>query len=128
MLRDNELIGYKRAKYVMDRGFFSADNLRFMTKAGARFIISVPNSSLFAKELIGKYRNQIVNHFECRLGKDLPYRRQKIKDIPAFGKHIFLYLRKRGFRCPHCGKRFYEENGFLLKYHRMTNRLLGSVI
>ena len=56
------------------------------------------------------------------------YRRQKIKDIPAFGKNILLYLRKRRYRCLNCGKRFYEENGFLPKYHRMTNRLCAYVI
>jgi len=67
MLRDNELIGCKGIKYVMDRGFFSADNLRFMTEAGTRFIISVPNSTLFAKELIDKYRNQVVNRSELVL-------------------------------------------------------------
>jgi len=38
------------------------------------------------------------------------YRQQKIKDIPAFGKFVILYLRKRRYRCPDCGKRFYEEN------------------
>ena len=56
------------------------------------------------------------------------YRQQKIKDIPAFGKSVVLYLRKRRYRCPHCGKRFYEENSFLAKYHRMTNRLCAYVI
>ena len=56
------------------------------------------------------------------------YRQQKIKEIPAFGKHILLHLRKRRYRCPHCGKRFYEENSFLPKYHRMTNRLCAYVI
>ena len=56
------------------------------------------------------------------------YRQQKIKDIPAFGKHIVLYLRKRRYKCPNCGKRFYEANGFLPKYHRMTNRLCAYVI
>lgn len=68
MLRDNEMIGLKGTKYVLDRGFLTSDNLRFMTDAGVRFIISVPNPSLFAKELIDKYRNQIVNRSECRLG------------------------------------------------------------
>lgn len=56
------------------------------------------------------------------------YRQQKIKDIPAFGKHIVLYLRKRRYKCPNCGKRFYEANGFLPKYHRMTNLLCAYVI
>ncbi len=33
------------------------------------------------------------------------YREQPIKDIPAFGKHIFIHLNKRRYRCS-CGKRF----------------------
>ncbi len=56
------------------------------------------------------------------------YREQKIKDIPAFGRNVVLMLRKRRYRCPHCGKRFYEENTFLPRYHRMTNRLVAFVL
>ena len=56
------------------------------------------------------------------------YRKQVIKDIPAFGKTVTIVLRKRRYRCPHCGKRFFEKNSFLPKYHRMTNRLASFVI
>ena len=56
------------------------------------------------------------------------YRTQIIRDIPAFGKTIFIILRKRRYRCSNCGKRFYENNSFLPKYHRMTNRLSAFVI
>ena len=56
------------------------------------------------------------------------YRVQIIKDIPAFGKFIFISLRKRRYVCPHCGKRFYENVEFLPKYHRMTNRLSSFVL
>ena len=56
------------------------------------------------------------------------YRKQTIKDIPAFGKLATLVLRKRRYRCEHCGKRFFETNNFLPKYHRMTNRLSAYVI
>ncbi|NJD03433.1 MAG: transposase, partial [Ruminiclostridium sp.] len=90
MLRDNELIGCKKMKYVLDRGFFTADNLRFMTEAGARFIISVPNSNLFARELIDKHRNQIVNRSECRLGKNLPYARAVIQE--DFGIRVRAHI------------------------------------
>lgn len=90
MLRDNELIGCKGIKYVMDRGFFSSDNLRLMTEAGTRFIISVPNSTLFARELIDKYRNQIVNRSECKLGKNLPYATAVIKE--DFGMRVKVHI------------------------------------
>ena len=90
MLRDNELIGLNGTKYVMDRGFFTADNLRLMTEAGTRFIISVPNSSLFARELIDRYRNQIVNRSECRLGKNLPYAKSVIRE--DFGMRVKAHI------------------------------------
>ncbi len=56
------------------------------------------------------------------------YREQEIKDIPAFGKLVSIVLRKRRYRCKHCGKRFFETNSFLPRYHRMTNRLSAFVI
>ena len=49
------------------------------------------------------------------------YRVQIIKDISAFGKFVFIHLKKRRYRCS-CGKRFAENNSFLPRYHRMTNR------
>lgn len=55
------------------------------------------------------------------------YREQIIKDIPLFDKKLFIHLRKRRYRCP-CGKRFFEQNKFLPRYHRMTNRLSAYII
>ena len=56
------------------------------------------------------------------------YRTQIIKDIPAFGKLVTVILKKRRYRCKKCGKRFFENNSFLPRYHRMTNRLSAYVI
>jgi len=56
------------------------------------------------------------------------YREQVIKDIPAFGNFVLIHLRKRRYRCPHCGKRFFEENTFLPKYYRTTSRLTTFII
>ena len=56
------------------------------------------------------------------------YREQVIKDIPAFGKLVSIVLRKRRYRCKYCGKRFFETNSFLPKYHRRTIRLCAFVI
>ena len=51
------------------------------------------------------------------------YRTQKVKDSPIQGKVVILHYRKRRYRCPCCGKRFYEGNYLLPKRHRITNRL-----
>ncbi|MCI1966487.1 MAG: ISL3 family transposase, partial [Oscillospiraceae bacterium] len=56
------------------------------------------------------------------------YRWQTVKDIPAFGKHTVLIFRKRRYRCPSCGKRFFEENSFLPRYYRITNRFAAYII
>lgn len=55
------------------------------------------------------------------------YRWQVVKDIPAFGKKCFIHLKKRRYCCS-CGKRFAEQNTFLPRYHRMTNRLAAYII
>ena len=55
------------------------------------------------------------------------YRVQIIKDIPAFGKFVFIHLKKRRYHCS-CGKRFAENNSFLPRYHRMTNSLSAYII
>ena len=55
------------------------------------------------------------------------YREQVIKDIPTFGRNCVIHLKKRRYRCS-CGKRFAENNSFLPKYHRMTNRLSAYII
>lgn len=56
------------------------------------------------------------------------YRKQTIKDISAFGKNVFLILRKRRYVCKQCRKRFYEKNNWLPHFYRMTNRLAAYII
>jgi transposase len=56
------------------------------------------------------------------------YRIQRVKDIPILGKKLTLELRKRRYVCPQCGKKFYEKNNFLPKYHRITNRMTIWII
>ena len=56
------------------------------------------------------------------------YRMLNIRDLNAFGKQTILRLRKRRYRCPDCGKRFYGEIPFLPKYYKVTNRLAANLI
>ena len=51
------------------------------------------------------------------------YRTQRVKDSPIQGKVVLWQYRKRRYRCPCCGKRFYEGNYLLPKRHRITDRL-----
>lgn len=54
-------------------------------------------------------------------------RLQLIKDIPAFGKNVFINLKKHRYICRKCNKSFLEENNFLQKYQRITNRTLEKI-
>ncbi|MBR5948886.1 MAG: ISL3 family transposase [Clostridia bacterium] len=51
------------------------------------------------------------------------YREQTVKDCPVQGKQLIWKYKKRRYRCENCGKRFYEQNRLLPKFHRITNRL-----
>jgi transposase len=90
MLRDNDLIGCKNARYVMDRGFFSTDNVQKLVAAGCRFIMSLPNSLKVSTQLIDKYRNEIVNRSECRLGKGMPFAKAVI--VEEFGVRVKVHI------------------------------------
>lgn len=56
------------------------------------------------------------------------YRKQTIRDIPAFGKYVYLVLNKRRYVCNNCNKRFYEDITWLPRYYRITNRLIEYII
>lgn len=56
------------------------------------------------------------------------YRTQLVKDCPVQGKTVYWLYRKRRYRCKCCGKRFFEKNWLLPKWHRLTNRLALQVI
>ncbi len=77
-----------------------------------------------------KLRQKVVNCPCCKAetSKIHDYRTQIVKDCEAFGKKVELVLKKRRYICTDCNKRFAEPNTFLPKYHRMTSRLVASVI
>lgn len=56
------------------------------------------------------------------------YRIQKVKDLPIQGKKLIWEYRKRRYRCPYCGKRFYESTPQLPKWHRITGRTAAYCI
>jgi transposase len=84
--------------------------------------------------------NQIVLHVEMKrracscpqcegvTEKVHDYRIQRVKDSPIQGKQVVWLYRKRRYGCPCCGKRFYENNYLLPKWHRITNRLAAQCL
>ena len=56
------------------------------------------------------------------------YRTQPVKDLSLVGCHLILFLRKKRYVCPCCGKRIAEVNTFLPRYQRMTSRMRQYII
>ena len=84
--------------------------------------VIITNVEESEKEIIiyAELKRKKHNCIFCGTAKDTvhDYRRQVVKDVPAFGKTVTIVLRKR----------FFERNSFLPKYHRMTNRLASFVV
>ncbi|NLZ54034.1 MAG: ISL3 family transposase [Thermoanaerobacteraceae bacterium] len=70
---------------------------------------------------------------ECPKCNDLTdhvhdYRIQIIKGPPLGDRFILYHYRKRRYICPSCGKRFYENNSFVPRYHRMSSSLVSFIL
>ena len=90
MVADNELTDSKKLKYVMDRGFYSSDNLNYLVSKGHRFVIALPSSLKYCRELINKHRNELINVSEYKLGKGLPY--GKAYEVTELGFRMIVHL------------------------------------
>lgn len=90
MLEDSDFLDVKKVKYVMDRGFYSAENLRFITERGHRFVIAMPNSLKYIREMITKHRDELINRSENHLGMGMVY--GKAYEITELGFRMRVHL------------------------------------
>jgi len=107
MIQDNDLIDCKGIRFVMDRGFYSADNLRLLEERNCRFVIAMPSSLNLYRSLVDKYREKIVNHSECRLGKGLPYAGEC--ECTEYGFRMKVHLYYDAEKAAFDAERFYDE-------------------
>ena len=100
MVADNEFINGKRTRFVMDRGFYSKENLQYLTANGYRFVIALPSSLKYCQEIIEKRGQELINHSEYRLGPGQPYGKSYESTALGFRMKIHLYYDPKR----HCGK------------------------
>ena len=91
MVADNEFINGKHTRFVMDRGFYSKENLQFLTQGGYRFVIALPGSLKYCQELVETHSAELINHSEFRLGAGLPYGKSYESTVLGFRMNIHLY-------------------------------------
>ena len=121
--------------------------MKFPHTIGKELLCSIDNNSakilglkdVIVKNVESKEKELHINIELTRRGHKCPvcntkknsihdYRKQIIRDRKAFGKDVYLHLRKRRYVCSDCGKRFYEENSFLPRYYHVTQRLIVGII
>ena len=91
MVADNEFINGKHTRFVMDRGFYSKENLQYLTQGGYRFVIALPGSLKYCQELVETHSAELINHSEFRLGAGLPYGKSYESTVLGFRMNIHLY-------------------------------------
>ena len=92
MLSKASAYGYKNAGYILDRGYFSEPNIRFMDRNGYDFIIMVKGCKDFVNRVILKHRGT----FEDEWSKTIPY-----YDVSGMTTKDFLFKKDDKERCFH---------------------------
>lgn len=90
MAEDSGVITRKKVRFVMDRGFYSAENLKYLVERNCRFIIALPLSLKYCKELIAKHGHEIIHKSECYLGVGKPY--GKVYETASLGFRMNVHL------------------------------------
>jgi len=60
MMQYNELLGIDKVCFVMDRGFFTEDNIKYLAHQH-RYIVGMRNGLNLSKEMIAKYGSQVIS-------------------------------------------------------------------
>jgi transposase len=73
MLEKARGYGYKRVGFILDRGYFSKENIRYMDQCGYDFIIMVKGMASFVSSLILENKGKFENKRECSIRKYKTY-------------------------------------------------------
>lgn len=91
MMADNKELNLKNSYFVMDKGFYSKDNLIEITKKGHQFIIPIPGSLNIYKKYVDKYVNEIKDNYEYRVGNELMYCKSIEANDYGFRMNIHIF-------------------------------------
>lgn len=103
LLRDLDILGYSKIKLVMDRGYYSADNMNALFKAHLKFLCGTSTALSFAKQYIreigGKkdhytyYNSQLKLYvFSKTIAWDYEQERPYKGDVIQGERRMYLHL------------------------------------
>ena len=118
MLEKAKGYGYKKMGFILDRGYFSKGNIRFMDESGYDFVIMVKGMADFVNQLVFESKGTFENKRSC-----------SIREYQAYGTTVKkkLYASDEKDRYFHIFHRSLKESSereqIEAKIERMTNYL-----
>lgn len=109
LLADLDVFGFSKVKLVMDRGFYSEDNINALYKDHVKFLLSVKISLSFVRNeldtLYDRFRNfehysekyELYSHTvqtEWKYSQDRPYKGDSISDMRRIYIHYYYNIDK----------------------------------
>ena len=91
MVEDLKDIDHKYGKYIMDRGFYTRDNLVYLTESGCRFLIAMPAYLDVYEKLIELHRNEIVDNYSALIKNKKVYCKSYIVNDYGFRMKAHIY-------------------------------------
>ena len=91
MSKDLKDLEIKKAYFLMDGGFHSEENMKYMSSNGIRFVIGLPTNLKIVKDLIDKRRNEIVGKSANKMGNSLVYGKEFRSSYYGFRMNVHLY-------------------------------------
>ena len=67
MLEKANGYGYRHVGFILDRGYFSKENIRYMDRCGYDFVIMVKGMNSFVSDLILENKGKFENSRECNI-------------------------------------------------------------
>ena len=115
MLAKADGYGYKHAGFILDRGYFSRENIRFMDKRNFSFVIMVKGMKPLVRDLV----LEVKGSFEEK--REYSIREHKVSGITRTGKLFPSDEKKRYFHIYYSdGKKAGERERFEAKIDQMA--------
>ena len=120
LIRELDVLGYEKIKLVMDRGFYSASNIRLLYKNHLKFLCGASTALNFAKAYIQEIGNDKdrYEHYNSNLElyvfsktiaweyeQDRPYKGDTVKET----RRMYLHLYFNPDKCSNDGKAFNQK-------------------
>jgi len=119
LILDLDDLGFKKVKLVMDRGFYSEENINALFKKHYKFLIAGKSSVSFIREQIEEVR-ETIKHYSCYCEEQEVYQTTSINNWPyeernAKGEILTRSLKRLYVHVYYNGQRAEEEKQSFIK-------------